>query len=222
MKRLYHALSLLALVQLFALLGFTGFLFGTGRLNGERMDRIAAILRGDDGPPAASSQPTTQPQVKPETATSEIARNRVQQEMFAMAVERQKRELADMARLAQTIQHEVQSRLEEIEAREKQFAEERKRLLAEQQGDGFGRELEVLGSIEPKRALDLLMAKKDPDATRLLMEMDAGRVRKIIDACKTGAQMEWAGRILAQLHNLNHSQTSAEATGARQPVPAGG
>lgn len=222
MKRLYHVLALLALVQFFATCGLLGFLFGTKRLTGEKMDKIAGVMRGDQPAPAPASQPATQPAGKRPTPPSELAQGSVEREILALAVERQKRELNDLTRLAQAVQLDMLKRLEEINEREKRFAGEQKKLVQQTQGDGFARELEVLSTIDAKRALDLLMVKKDPDALRLLMEMDAGRVKKIIDNCKTTTQMEWAGRILTQLHNMNNSQSSAEANGASQTRPMGG
>jgi len=222
MKRLYHILALAALIQFFSLCGFLGFLFGTGRLSPERIRQIGDMLRGGTETMAATTAPASQPAIKPETASTEIARSRMHQEMIALAVERQMRELSDMVKLSQSIQHEVQKRIEEIEYREKRFADQQQKMKAEGQPDGFVRELEVLSSIDAKKSLELLMAKKDPDAVRLLMEMDSGRVRKVFDACKTGAQMEWAGRILAELHNMNSSQTNAEAGGASQSPTKGG
>ncbi len=84
MKRLVQLLSLVALIALFAALGLVGYLVGTGRLDAERVDQIAKVLRGEWPQDAASTAADAEQEVKPETATSEIVRSRIQQEMLAM------------------------------------------------------------------------------------------------------------------------------------------
>jgi hypothetical protein len=228
-KRMYQIISLIAVIQLLALSGLIGYMFASKRLTGERVDQIAKLLRGESAQQAA---PTTQPvaeAVKPESATSQIARSQQQQELFSMIAERQSRELQDRAKLNQTIQLDVLRKLEEIDRREKTFAEQQKKLRAQQSQDGFSRELEVITAIDATRARKLLMMQKEPDAVRLLMDMEPARAKKIIDTCKTPEEMEWARRILDQLHNLNNERAAsarsgpsgAEASGS-SPTPSMG
>ncbi len=95
-------------------------------------------------------------------------------------------------------------------------------IVAEAASRKRARELEVFSSIEPTRARKLLMGRKEPDAVRLLMEMEPGRVRKIVDSCKTTEEMDWARRILDQLHSLGDMRAGAEATGSSKAEPRGG
>ena len=230
MKRLYQIISLIAVIQLLATSGLIGYMFATKRLTAERVDAIARVIRGEtEAPEAPASRPAAEPG-KPESATSQIARTRAQEEWLALMVERQGRELQDRARLNQTIQLDVMRRLEEIDRREKAFAEQQKKLQEEQSQDGFAREVELMTAIEATRARKLLMMRKEPDAVRLLMSMDAARAKKILDTCKTAEEMEWAGRILDQLHNLNNERadsarsgpSGAEASGSSPTAPKGG
>lgn len=230
MKRLFQVISLIAIVQLLALSGLIGYMFATGRLTAERIDQIAKLIRGESAPTTA---PATQPvvvAVKPESATSQIARSQVQHGLLAMIAERQSRELQDRAKLNQTIQLDVVRKLEEIERREKAFVEQQKNLQEQQSQDGFARDLELMTSIDATRARKLLMMRKEPDVARMLMSMEPARAKKIIDTCKTDDEMEWARRILDQLHNLNNEQAAAagsgpsgaEASGSSPTTPTGG
>ena len=60
MKRLYHMIAMLALINLFALAGFLGYLFSSGRLSRERVEEIAMVLRGEfPKESAAANQPAS-------------------------------------------------------------------------------------------------------------------------------------------------------------------
>src|SRR5690242_3092354 len=107
MSRLYHLLALIALINLFAIAGLAGYLFASGRLNTERVDQIAKVLRGEfPMTQPASSQPASSPSpVEPSRA--EIERLRAQREYYDLVSERHRRELEDRERLNQTIQLDV-------------------------------------------------------------------------------------------------------------------
>ena len=47
LKRFYHLLALLAMINLFAVVGLVAYLFTSGRLNAQRIDQIAVVLRGE-------------------------------------------------------------------------------------------------------------------------------------------------------------------------------
>ncbi|MBN1489510.1 MAG: hypothetical protein JXA69_06280 [Phycisphaerae bacterium] len=222
MRRIFQVISLLAVMQLLGLAGLTGYLFASGKLTPERIDRIAEALRDQE---AEEVVVTTQPaaeEAEPETATSQIARSWAQQELFGVIAERQKRELEDRLRVNQRLRWEVERKLEEIEERERRFQEARNKLEEQQMQSGFERELELLSTMEPKRARQLLMNGKEVDAVRLVMEMDAGRAKKILDTCKTTTEMEWARRILDRIHNLSNDRADAEAIGSSQEESTGG
>src|SRR5690606_24372804 len=109
----------MALVNLFALAGFVGFLFATGRLNAERMDQIAVVLRGEFPQPVVpATQPATQPaEPPPQPSRAEIARPQAKQEYYRLVSERSRREMEQRRALNQQIRLDVTRQLEEIEAR---------------------------------------------------------------------------------------------------------
>lgn len=207
MRRLYHTLSLVALVVLFALAGFGGFLFATGRLNSERMDQIARVLRGEW--PAAAAGATTQPTTQSQPSTpvqasrEEIARMQAQKEFFELANERSRREVEQRRSLNQQIQLDVTRQLEEIEAKRREILEEKKRMAQQAGTGGLSQELEVFSAMEPRKAKELLMQRKEPDVVGLIRRMDTNRVKKLVEACKTTEEMAWIGRILTQIHDMD-------------------
>src|SRR5689334_11585034 len=120
MKRLYHILSLIGLINLFAVGGLAGFLFISGRLNAKRVDQIGIVLRGE----FPTSQPvTTQPaqEARPEPSRAEIARMAAQREYFELVAKRHEREMEDRRSLNQAIQLQVQQEREAIEKKKTEF-----------------------------------------------------------------------------------------------------
>lgn len=204
MKRLYHMFALLAIINLFAVGGLVAFLFATGKLNAERVDQVAMVLRGEFPEIEA---PTTQPAIveaPPQRSGEEIARVQAQKEFYALISDRHKRESEDRRALNQGIQLRVQRQLEEIERKQEAFREQRKEISEQAQQDGFQQALEMYSSMDPKLAKDLLKTSKEADVVQLLMTMDENRRKKIINACKANEDRLWVGRILNQIQQLNH------------------
>lgn len=208
MKRIYHLIALVALIGVFALAGFAVFLYATGRLNAERIDQIAIVLRGEfPKPVVVTSQPATQPAAPaPQPSRAEIARLQAQKEYFELAGERLRAEAEQRRILNQRIQLDMTRQLEESDARRQEAEKQKKRPPTPPtaaQSEAAAKELEVFGSMDPKLARDLLMKRKEPDAVQLLMQLEPNRVKKIVDACKTDEERDWIGRILNQLHNMD-------------------
>lgn len=223
MKRVYHILALMALINLFAVAGLIGFLVYSGKLTRERADQIAAILRGEElagASSAAASQPaatTTAPAGSRET----IARDQARKELYALMAERHLREMEDRRLLNQQIQLDVNRQLEKIEQDKKSFEEQRQELAEVNRQDGFERELALFNSIDPKNARDQLKMRKDADAVLLMMKMDEGRARKVVDACKTDDEKLWIGRILIQMQKQDTLSDSG-VDGPPESSPLGG
>ncbi len=215
MKRFYHILALLALVNLFAFGGLVSYLFASGRLDRERIDQIGVVLRGQ----FPTSQPTTQPAeaLRPEPSRAEIARNQAQRELYELMAQRHERELDDRRALNQSIQINVERRLEDIEKRKAEFDEQQKKLAQQREQDGFTKMLEMYSGMDPNTAKDLLKNQnKEADAVQLLTRMDPNRAKKVINACKTQDEKLWIGRILTQINRMNKEP----GTGVDGPKPS--
>jgi len=200
LKRFYHALALLALVNLFAVAGLMGYLFASGRLNAERMDQIGEVLRGEYPlAEVAASRPADE-KVVPQRSREEIAALRDQRERVQLVSERLKCESADRETLDQSVQLQVLRRLEEIEKKNKLFEQQKKAFETQNEQEGFSQALEMYSSMTPKLAKDLLKSReKNADVVRILMKMEPGRRKKIVNVCKTAEEKLWIGRILIQI-----------------------
>jgi len=201
MKRVYTILALLAMVNLFAIAGFVGFLFATGRLNKDRVGQVAQVLRGEypASQPVAASQPTTQ-EAPPQRSGQEIAAGQARRETLQLQNERLEQESAQRKSLGESLEVRVLRRLEEIQKRNETFEKQKKALQQQSEQEGFTQALELYSGMDPKLAKDLLKSKeKDADVVHLLTKMDSNRRTKIVNACKTAEEKLWIRRILDQI-----------------------
>jgi hypothetical protein len=204
MKRLYHLLALLAFANLFAVAGLVTYLLSSGRLNAERADQIAKVLRGEWPEAQAPASQPAPPPAPPEASRAEIARVQAQKEFHELIADRHKREMEDRLGLNQSIRLQVMRDLEQLETRREDFKKEKELFLQETAQLGFEKELELFSKMDPVLAKDLLASRKDADVVQLLSRMDTNRAKKIIDACKKSqADKTWIGRIVEQIPKLD-------------------
>lgn len=224
LKRFYHLLALLAMINLFAVAGFVGYLFAGGRLNAERARQIAVVLRGEfptSQPAVAASRPEPGDET-PQASGEEIARRQETKELIALQERRRARDLRDRDLLDKRIQLETRQLLEKLERKENELKQQKQVFEKEGEQAGFDRQLNLLSKTEPKLALQLLKNQiKEPDAVQLLMKMDENRVKGIINACKTEEDKAWIGRILNQIGKYG-SSTAAGVDDSGKPASDGG
>jgi hypothetical protein len=222
MKRIYHLIAMLALIHLFALCGFVGYLFSTGRLDRERIEQIAVVLRGEF-PKAEPEALTPAAEPPPIRSAEEIARSQERQRFYEMLSDRHQREMEDRRSLILQIKMGVDRELEQVEAREKRLREEQAALRQESEMEGFEKQLEFFSRTDPKQAKELLMKPpmKDADVVQLFMKMEANRVSKIINACKTQAELVWIRRILNQVGQMK-AETATGVDGPGGASSSGG
>jgi len=204
LKRLYHGLALIALINLFALSGLLGFLVVTGRLDGQRVRQVAKVLRGEFPctQPAATQPADVRP--VPQRSRAEIAEVQAKKEFYRLIGERLESEIRQRQELNESVQLEVLRRLEEIEKRNQRFEQEKKAFQQQSRQEGFQQVVDIYSKMDPKLAKDLLKSKtKDADVVRILVAMDPNRRKNIINACKDETDRLWIRRILDQIQQLD-------------------
>lgn len=211
-KRMYHILAWLALANLFAVGGLVGYLFASGRLNAERIEQIAVVLRGEFPQPQVQA---TQPEAvveKPQTSREELARLEAKRRIYALIAERQQREIEDRNKLSESIKFDVNRQLEQIESKAQEFTQQKEQAQKVAEQSGFQETLDIFSEMDPKIAKDILRTHcKDADAVRMLMQMDSGRRKKIVNGCKTPEEKEWMSRLLAQMQGMDSAETGTAA-----------
>jgi hypothetical protein len=221
-KRLYQMLAWLAVANLFAAGGLVGYLVATGKLNHERVEQIAMVLRGDvPKSQVVTSQPAVVKQDAPETSRDELARLEAKKRFYELISERQQRDIDDRSSLNQSIQMDVNRQLEQVQAKEKEFQEVRRKTQESVAQDGFQQSLDMYSDMEPKLAKDVLMTRKDADVVQLFTKMDSNRRKKIINICKTPEETAWVARIMTQIGAMD-AQQAVPVKGAGAQTSGGG
>lgn len=219
-KRLYHVVAWLALANLFAVGGLVAFLFASGKLDGERVEQIAVVLRGEfPKPQVAASQPAAAPE-RPQTSQEELARLEARKQFYSLISERQQRDIDDRRNLNQTIQLDVNRQLEQIEQQQQDFQKTRQQTEQALEQSGFQQALDIYSEMEPKLAKEILITKKDADVVQLFTKMDSGKRKKIVNTCKTAEEKAWMSRILTEIRNLDEADLKPEASNTTAAAPA--
>ncbi|HWL95140.1 MAG TPA: hypothetical protein VNT79_16595, partial [Phycisphaerae bacterium] len=167
------------------------------------------ILRGDaaENLPTSESAEHTEAVVKadepPRTIqqTSDmIQQNRETAERLRIEFARREREIQDGFALWEARQLALLREKESFEEEKRRFTAEREELAKATGDSGVQKEMETLAGIPAKAAKELLLAKEEADATRILKAMDQRKLNKIVKECKTEEERQWIGRILEQFH----------------------
>jgi flagellar motility protein MotE (MotC chaperone) len=222
LKRLYHVLAWLAVANLFAVGGLVGYLFASGKLNAERVNQIAVVLRGEFPKPQVQ---TTRPAVedeKPQTSREELARLEARKRYYELISDRHRRDLDDRNSLGQTIQMDVDRHLEQIQTKEQEITKQTQQVRQAAERGGFQQTLEIYSDMEPKLARDTLKGIKDADAAQVLLQMDSGRRKKIFNACKTPEEKAWLSRMMLAMRGLDVAQPAAATVDAGKAGAASG
>ena len=220
MQRLYRMAALVALFHMLALGGVVGFLVVTGRLTPEHVEQIAAVLRnsepapGGADPSATTTAPASQPRDAglPRATAERIRRIRDDEEIIRRLLERQIEELGQAHALVETATLDVIQRQEKLEARRKEFAAQQKARAEASHTAGMKTQLDLLGSLRPKQARDMLIKRRsDAEVARILSALPKRTAQRILDACKTQAELEWADRMLKLIGRTNEPASETPA-----------
>ena len=221
MKRLYSILALAAIAHLGLLVGLVGFLFGTGRLDTDRIEQIAAVIRGDLDDGATTTAPATQPTpvvrdlataeiIRQQRELEEIRRRRLQQQVQQA---RQATELATLARI------DVIRRSESLDRRQKAFDAQRQALAQQANTTGFQKVVKLIGSLSPQIGKKMLITKSEVEAARLLAALTDRKASAILGVCRTEEELAWADKMLNQMAKTNASVAEPPAGSPRTETP---
>lgn len=210
MKQIFNIVALLAILNLLGLIGLGVYVVASGRLDSEKVEKIAAVMRGEELVPAEEKRPpTTQPVVTPVLARGsgeKIANARMREEAQRLKGERLLRETADRKALVDAAMLKVTQQLETLEKKESEFREARRLASQADRQSGTQAELVIISGLSEKRARDLLMKKEMPDAVNLLLKMKPRTATGIIEACKTETEKAWAVQVLQEISSQDEDR----------------
>jgi hypothetical protein len=230
--RLFNVIAVLGVATLLAGGGFTGFLFGTGRLTAERLQRIAAVVRGEASPRASpttapASQPAGEERTEPaSTKPAESPEARHQHvELERLRLERATQDLVARQRLLdQALQRIVveQERLNG-ERTAKAAGDRRKQASGAAPDEGFRKELDYVSGLKPAQAKEYIVRiwqRQKADAARLMAAIDDSRGRRILEQFKSPEELQLMTDLLEQVRSQGtegHANASGTTDGAAAP-----
>ncbi|MFG0306350.1 MAG: hypothetical protein ACF8Q5_09070 [Phycisphaerales bacterium JB040] len=216
MKHVWNAVCLVCFINVVALLGFTGWLANSGRLNPERVRGVRAIfeetvaeqrareerirqeaLRESDGVEVAL------PSKPPLTAEEQLALRALQSAGDRQRIQRLEREVADLRAALQRERALVDAQRADFEAEKAEFYRMRREIVQTEGDEQFRKSLVTLESVSPKAAKDMLLAMiqgGDRDgAVGYLNAMQDRSRSKIIGELVKATETELAADLLEQL-----------------------
>lgn len=209
LRKMYGILAFASLAAVLAGGGLVGYLFGTGKLNATRTERIASVLRGElDTLPSAASQPATQPASAPSAqrarSADEIRQQRREDRMQRAVLERARRDVASQRDLLDQSMQDVIARADRLDRERKQWTADRQRLSNSSRDEGFEREVKYVAKLSPQVAKDHVLrtwSKQKADAVRLFTALSESAGKRILEQMKSPEERRIMSELLEQLRN---------------------
>jgi len=214
MKKLWTLVSILAFLNLLAVLGFAGWVYTTGRIDQSRIQEVQSLFgetvterdqRIADEEKAAAEAMANAEKPLPELALTADERNRVRVEMTQVDRQRRERtarEIQDLKGTLMNQQRMIDADRKALQAEQEAFDAMRARLEIIEGADQFAKSLSVLSGLKPKDAVSalqvLLNEGKDEQVVSYLSKMDE-RVRIKIFAEFVKADEQLAANLLESL-----------------------
>lgn len=232
LAKLFNAVAVLALAVVLAGGGFVGYLFGTGRLNPQRVERIVAVVRGelDELPEAGESAQTdaasgAEADVGPVTGRSsdEASARREREHFESLAIERGRADLLAQRRLLDQVMQQVvheQEQLAEAKATLAKQQEQRTNALLD---EGFRKELQYVSGLKPAQAKEHILRvwqRQKADAVRLFMRIEERQGKRILEQFRTPEELKTMTDLLEQIRlqgTPGYANASGKTEGAAAP-----
>lgn len=207
-KKAYDAVALFALLNMAALTGLIVFLAMGGGLDGEKIQKMADVLRGQEAPDPgavdATDERTVEPKPAPDQRKTDAVLSPMDLEIMRREADRIKEELRQRLALNNSIMLRVTSEREAFQ--QEREAELRRSQAMEQarKAEGFEKQVAILQAMKPKVAMQHLLASNDlDDAARLLLEMSTRQAKKIVESAKTERQRQQMVTIVQRIREVS-------------------
>ena len=209
-RRGYDAVALFALLNMAALVGIVGYLVGTGAVDGEKVRKAALVLRGEPFPIPQAQAEESKPAAagaKPASSKANAVESEEELEIAHRESERIKAELEQRLALNNSILLKVRTEREAFQ-KERETATKQEQVSANvQREEGFRKQVAIMEALSPKVAIQHLLGLSDPDeAAKILMAMETGKAKKIVESAKRGDEMTQMKRILQRVREAAPSR----------------
>ena len=186
-KTAYNWAAALALLHVLALGAGAAYLFGTGKVDPQRVRNAIVVLSGEAEETAELIEPEAEA-----TSAEKVASRRlglINDEINRRNSERYRSQIEQRLKMVNAARLEVDRRREKIEKQAKRDRDARKARDELESTVGFAKEVEIIAALSPKTALAQIMTMNDADAARLVFQLETRKVKKIIEAAKTEVEL---------------------------------
>ncbi len=218
-KKTYHAAAALALLNLLALAGGTWYFFTTGKLDAERVRGAAAVLRGDADVAGEETGEELTEATSPDAerivrTDASPEQRRVEDEIAWRNAERYRTQIEQRLKLINTARLDVDRRREEFEKLKSLEREEREAQTQREAVAGYAKQVSVISALKPKAALGQLMTMSDADVARIFFELSTRKVKKIVEAAKSGTENAKITTVMNLLSDMKSANNIGEKPAA--------
>lgn len=228
LRRAYEAVALFAVLNILVLGGATAYLASSGIIDGEKLQGIAAVLRGENEVTSQEevNEVVEQPEETDEAKSAGLTPGnstmmlQMNSEILRREAERVKVELDQRLALNNAIMLRITQEREAFRRERDAEAARKKASVEEQEEVGFAKTIELYESLSPKVAVDYLLDISDPDeSARVLLQMETRKAKKIIEAAKQAEQKARMKEILRRLREVapGRSDQLTDQGGERRP-----
>ena len=213
LRRAYDTAAVVALLNMFAAAGVMFWLVGSGAVDGEKIRRIARVMRGEDqsvteAPDSGQGESGVDVEAIPAEPPS-LAATQMGIEIVRREADRIKEELRQRLALNNTILLRVTSERESFKNEREAAGRQEQAAKAYRETEGFAKQIAIYDSLTPKTAVQHLLGLGDADeAARILLAMKTRQAKKIIEAAKRGKQRQQMMTILKRLREVSPGRSA--------------
>ncbi len=240
MRTFGNAIILIAVLNLFMLLGLGGYLAGTGRLDKQKFGTIVDMVKHQGTPehlrddvyeimhPAAATGPATAPTTMRSlehgsmmtgiaTATDRIEYTRQAIELERLRMDRESQDLRNRQNLLDSERASVDAKLAQIEKEKKEFQDKVAKSEATLKDENFAKTLDLYNQLKPKQVKEIFLTLPAPVVESYLRAMDQDRAGKVIAEFKSPDDRQFIAGVLEQ---IRRSGTSSATTQPGSTIPS--
>jgi hypothetical protein len=231
-KRLALVLMLILSINFLAVAGGVGYLFGTGKIDSDKLVEIGKIVFPP--PPEPATQPvvdtrdpaTTQPLLRlDELLNKTTGKTAAEQVAFisdlvaaqSASLERQRAELLALQRQVNLAQEQIGKERNELTARQQLLNARETQRQKIDSDEGFKKALAVYDTMDTKQIKEIFLSLDEATVVRYLQAMEPRRVSRIVKEFTTPAELAKAQSLLEMMRK---NDVLPEAIGTSQPQSA--
>lgn len=189
LKKTYHLIAALALLNLMALGVGVALLASRGMLTGEKVRAVVGVLKAESAEGGADAGSAGLP--GPASPAGIALAAPVEREIARLNLERVTRAAEDQLKYTSRMMVDIERRREEIQRQKEELENAQVAAQSAAADESFQKELEVLSLLKPKIALDNLLALDLDSAARFLGSMESRTAKKIVEAASKDP-LKWA------------------------------